>query len=34
MTIKVPFMKSWNEQFIGVFDGFKVLHLPYKQGED
>jgi serpin B len=33
-SVKVPFMRSWDEQFIGVFDGFKVLRLPYKQGED
>jgi hypothetical protein len=25
MTIKVPFTRSWNEQFIGVFDGFKYF---------
>ncbi|MCH83432.1 serpin-ZX, partial [Trifolium medium] len=33
-SVKVPFMRSWKEQFIGVFDGFKVLRLPYKHGED
>ncbi|CAJ2641027.1 unnamed protein product [Trifolium pratense] len=33
-SIKVPFMRSQEEQFISVFDGFKVLRLPYKQGED
>ncbi|RHN70245.1 putative Serpin family protein [Medicago truncatula] len=27
-------MTSENRQFISVFDGFKVLRLPYKQGED
>ncbi|KAK7310876.1 hypothetical protein RJT34_08650 [Clitoria ternatea] len=32
--VKVPFMTSKKKQFIKVFDGFKVLGLPYKQGED
>jgi serpin B len=27
-------MRSRKEQFISVFDGFKVLCLPYKQGQD
>ncbi|PNX56007.1 serpin-ZX-like protein, partial [Trifolium pratense] len=33
-SVKVPFMTTNLEQFIGVFDGFKVLCLPYEQGED
>jgi len=32
--LKVPYMTSKKKQFIGAFDGFKVLRLPYKQGED
>jgi serpin B len=33
-SVKVPFITSMNDQFIGVFDGFKVLSLPYEQGKD
>ncbi|CAL1410858.1 unnamed protein product [Linum trigynum] len=33
-SIKVPFMTSKKKQFVSQFDGFKVLALPYKQGED
>jgi serpin B len=33
-SVKVPFMTSNDDQFISAFDGFKVLRLPYKQGED
>ncbi|KDO84360.1 hypothetical protein CISIN_1g0163112mg, partial [Citrus sinensis] len=33
-SIKVPFMTSKKNQFVSAFDGFKVLGLPYKQGED
>ncbi|KAI4316751.1 hypothetical protein L6164_024699 [Bauhinia variegata] len=33
-SVKVPFMTSEKKQFISAFDGFKVLALPYKQGED
>lgn len=33
-TVKAPFMTSKKKQVIGVFDGFKVLKLPYKQGQD
>ncbi|KAL9165036.1 hypothetical protein ABFS82_06G144400 [Erythranthe guttata] len=33
-SIKVPFMTSWERQYIRDFEGFKVLRLPYKQGED
>ncbi|XVF63975.1 hypothetical protein PTKIN_Ptkin09bG0130000 [Pterospermum kingtungense] len=32
-SVKVPFMTSREDQIIGVYDGFKVLRLPYKQGE-
>ncbi|KAK8580953.1 hypothetical protein V6N13_144009 [Hibiscus sabdariffa] len=33
-SVKVPFMTSKKEQSVGAYDGFKVLGLPYKQGED
>ncbi|KAK9165282.1 hypothetical protein Scep_000473 [Stephania cephalantha] len=33
-SVQVPFMTSEKKQYIGAFDGFKVLGLPYKQGED
>jgi serpin B len=33
-SVKVPFMTSKKQQFIRVFDDFKVLRLPYKQGKD
>ncbi|XVE69992.1 hypothetical protein DITRI_Ditri10aG0036000 [Diplodiscus trichospermus] len=33
-SVKVPFMTSYKDQNIGVYDGFKVLGLPYKQGGD
>ncbi|AES73939.1 putative Serpin family protein [Medicago truncatula] len=33
-SVKVPFMTSNKKQFIEVYDDFKVLHLPYKKGED
>lgn len=33
-SIEVPFMTSKKKQFVSAFDGFKVLGLPYKQGED
>lgn len=33
-AIKVPFMTSKKKQFIREFNDFKVLGLPYKQGED
>lgn len=32
--VKAPFMTSKKKQFIRACDGFKVLGLPYKQGED
>ncbi|PSS17234.1 Serpin-ZX like [Actinidia chinensis var. chinensis] len=31
---QVPFMTSKKKQLVRAFDGFKVLTLPYKQGED
>jgi serpin B len=31
-SVKVPFITSMHDQFISVFDGFKVLGLHYKQG--
>ncbi|XVF63974.1 hypothetical protein PTKIN_Ptkin09bG0129900 [Pterospermum kingtungense] len=32
-SVKVPYMTSHEDQIIGVYDGFKVLRLPYKQGD-
>ncbi|KAL5558180.1 hypothetical protein UlMin_034391 [Ulmus minor] len=33
-SVKVPFMTSKKKQVVSAYDGFKVLALPYKQGED
>lgn len=33
-SVKVPFMTSKKKQFVSAYNGFKVLALPYKQGED
>ncbi|KAF7137845.1 hypothetical protein RHSIM_Rhsim07G0233200 [Rhododendron simsii] len=33
-SVQVPFMTSKKKQLVTAFDGFKVLKLPYKQGED
>ncbi|XP_008220716.1 PREDICTED: serpin-ZX [Prunus mume] len=33
-TVKAPFMTSEKKQFVSSYDGFTVLGLPYKQGED
>ncbi|KEH35800.1 serpin-like protein [Medicago truncatula] len=33
-SVKVPFMTNGEKQFIGAFDDFKVLCLPYNKGED
>ncbi|KAH9624634.1 hypothetical protein KSS87_000789 [Heliosperma pusillum] len=33
-SVKVPYMTTNRRQFIRTCDGFKVLSLPYKQGED
>ncbi|OVA10507.1 Serpin family [Macleaya cordata] len=33
-SVQVPFMTSKKKQFVSAFDGFKVLGLSYKQGED
>ncbi|XP_078174701.1 serpin-ZXA-like [Carex rostrata] len=33
-SIEIPFMASGKRQFISVYDDFKVLKLPYEQGED
>ena len=32
--VQVPFMTSKKKQFVLEYDGFKVLRLPYSQGED
>jgi len=33
-SIKVPFMTSMKDHYIRAFNGFKVLQLPYKLGQD
>ncbi|XP_068337857.1 serpin-ZX-like [Pyrus communis] len=33
-TVKAPFMTSKKKQYVSAYDGFSVLGLPYKQGED
>ncbi|GFP79140.1 serpin-zx [Phtheirospermum japonicum] len=33
-SVRVPFMRSWRNQCVRAFDGFKVLSLAYKQGDD
>ncbi|KAM2961241.1 hypothetical protein FF1_030839 [Malus domestica] len=33
-SVMAPFMRSSGEHFVRAFDGFKVLKLPYSQGED
>ncbi|XP_074356813.1 serpin-ZX-like [Apium graveolens] len=33
-SVEVPFMTSYKKQFVRVFNGFKVLNLPYKQGKN
>ncbi|KAL6982834.1 hypothetical protein U1Q18_016227 [Sarracenia purpurea var. burkii] len=33
-SVQVPFMTSMNKQLVRAFNGFKVLGLPYKHGED
>lgn len=32
--VQAPFLTSKKKQYVRAFDGFKVLGLPYKQGED
>ncbi|PHT98494.1 Serpin-ZX [Capsicum chinense] len=34
VSVQAPFMTSKNWQYVKAYDGFKVLRLPYKQGED
>ncbi|XP_042044840.1 serpin-ZX-like [Salvia splendens] len=31
-SIRAPFMTNWDKQYVGFFDGFKVLKLPYRHG--
>ncbi|KAA0065278.1 serpin-ZX-like [Cucumis melo var. makuwa] len=33
-SIKTPFMRSGKDQYIAAYDGFKVLTMPYRQGQD
>ncbi|KAL0856818.1 hypothetical protein Bca101_061972 [Brassica carinata] len=31
-SVSVPFMSSYEDQYIQAYDGFKVLRMPYRQG--
>lgn len=33
-SVQAPFMTSKKKQYVRAFDGFKVLGMPYKRGED
>ncbi|KAL1212384.1 putative non-inhibitory serpin-Z5 [Cardamine amara subsp. amara] len=33
-SVSVPFMRSFGKQYIRAYDGFKVLKLPFRQGDD
>ncbi|KAH0878746.1 hypothetical protein HID58_066140, partial [Brassica napus] len=33
-SVFVPFMSSYKNQYIKAYDGFKVLRIPYRQGND
>ncbi|KAG2269782.1 hypothetical protein Bca52824_064337 [Brassica carinata] len=33
-SVSVPFMSSYKNQYIKAYDGFKVLRIPYRQGND
>ncbi|XP_022962080.1 serpin-ZX-like [Cucurbita moschata] len=33
-SVQAPFMSGEKDQYVAVFDGFKVLALPYSQGPD
>ncbi|KAG7584689.1 Serpin superfamily [Arabidopsis thaliana x Arabidopsis arenosa] len=33
-SVSVPFMRSYEDQYIKAYDGFMVLRLPYRQGND
>ncbi|GFP92969.1 serpin-zxa, partial [Phtheirospermum japonicum] len=33
-SVQVPFMRSYEKQFVAAFDDFKVLSLPCEQGDD
>ncbi|KAL1212382.1 putative non-inhibitory serpin-Z5 [Cardamine amara subsp. amara] len=33
-SVSVPFMSSYERQYVRAYDGFKVLRLPYRQGRD
>ncbi|KAM0013389.1 putative Serpin family protein [Helianthus debilis subsp. tardiflorus] len=32
--VRVPFMTNYKKQFVHEYDDFKVLGLPYSQGQD
>ncbi|KAG7587713.1 Serpin superfamily [Arabidopsis suecica] len=34
ITVSVPFMTSYENQYVRAYDGFKVLRLPYRRGSD
>ncbi|KFK40031.1 hypothetical protein AALP_AA3G321000 [Arabis alpina] len=33
-SVSVPFMTSYDDQYVRAYDSFKVLKLPYRQGHD
>ncbi|CDY24515.1 BnaA01g22190D [Brassica napus] len=33
-SVAVPFMSSYENQYLKAYDGFKVLRIPYRQGDD
>ncbi|KAL9310575.1 Serpin-Z1 [Arabidopsis thaliana] len=33
-SVSVPFMSSYENQYVRAYDGFKVLRLPYQRGSD
>ncbi|KAL9860979.1 Serpin-Z1 [Arabidopsis thaliana] len=33
-SVSVPFMSSYDNQYVRAYDGFKVLRLPYRRGSD
>ncbi|ESQ28965.1 hypothetical protein EUTSA_v10024089mg [Eutrema salsugineum] len=32
-SVSVPFMRSYKRQYVAAYDGFKVLRLPFRQGD-
>ncbi|KAF3601890.1 hypothetical protein F2Q69_00036655, partial [Brassica cretica] len=33
-SVAVPFMSSYENQYLKAYNGFKVLRIPYRQGDD